>query len=318
MLEKLDGPPRIKKFKSVRDEGVDLLFFEQREDLRQILSQRLRVFFVKRANAVEGAPSAAEARADEKVGKHRQFGKNPRGAHKSETDYHSASAQRADTGADIPASDSIEHVIHSLGFKGTREPIQFPLPVVDRRGAKRSNGVMLARRRGGIGLHSSKSQHLKCRRTDPSRGTSYQSRLPTLHIRDAMNHLPGGNVVEDHRCGVTIGNSTRNRQEMFGSTNEKFGKAAVDCQRRHALPKLKAGNTGADCVDLSNGFVAGDERYLRGKRIVAPEHHQIGGSHSRCFDAHAKLTGRRGSPLEAQQLGGLRGRPSLSTSPRDN
>ena len=60
----LDGLPCFKKGKGVGDERVNLVFCEQREDLGQILSERLWVFPVERGNAVEVAAPATQACAE--------------------------------------------------------------------------------------------------------------------------------------------------------------------------------------------------------------------------------------------------------------
>jgi hypothetical protein len=62
---------------------------------------------------------------------------------------------------------------------------------------------------------------------------------PDLDFRDAMNHLPRGDVVQDHRGRIAIGDAVGDRKEVLGLAYEKFREASIHGQRRHALATSK-------------------------------------------------------------------------------
>ncbi len=59
---------------------------------------------------------------------------------------------------------------------------------------------------------------------------------------------------------------------MFSPANENLGEASVNGERGHTLPEFKARDVGTDRIDLSDCLVAGDERNLRRKWVVAAQH----------------------------------------------
>jgi len=63
---------------------------------------------------------------------------------------------------------------------------------------------------------------------------------PGPHLNDPMNHLPRRHVVQDHGGRIAIGDPVWDRKEVFGLTHEKFCKAAINCERGHALAQLEA------------------------------------------------------------------------------
>jgi len=61
-----------------------------------------------------------------------------------------------------------------------------------------------------------------------------------------MNHLPRSHVVQDHGSRIAIGDAVGNRKEVFGLTQENFGKTAINCERGHALAQFETGDASAN------------------------------------------------------------------------
>ena len=89
-----------------------------------------------------------------------------------------------------------------------------------------------------------------------------QRGLAWPHFRDAMNHLPGGHIVQDHRGRIAIGDSVRDRKEVFGLTYEELREATVEGERGHTLTYLETGDTRADGVDHADDLIAGHNGYF--------------------------------------------------------
>ena len=122
---------------------------------------------------------------------------------------------------------------------------------------------MLRRRRGAVSLHSRQPQQLQSGRAHAPCGAGDQRGLAGPHFRDAMNHLPRGHVVQDHRGRIAIGDAVGDRKEVFGLAYEKFREAAVHGKRRHTLAHFETGDTSADRFDHAGDLITRHERYLR-------------------------------------------------------
>ena len=91
-----------------------------------------------------------------------------------------------------------------------------------------------------------------------------------------MDHLPRRDVIQNHRDRLDIPDLVGDRHEMLGSTNQAFGKAAVDSQGRDPLPDSEARHISANRLDDACDFVTADEGYLRREHVVSRQHRQIG------------------------------------------
>jgi hypothetical protein len=61
-----------------------------------------------------------------------------------------------------------------------------------------------------------------------------------------MNHLPRGDVVQDHRCRVAIGDGIGDRNEVLSLAYKQFRESPIHGKRRNTIAHLETGDASAD------------------------------------------------------------------------
>src|SRR5208283_432065 len=119
--------------------------------------------------------------------------------------------------------------------------------------------------------------------------------LALVQLRDAMQHLVGGNVVENETDGCSGIKVVRDRNEMRGGNNRVSAVAANHGERRNPLANRETADTVAERVNFAHDVVARREGKGRGTGVQAVAHQDVGESHacSNDFDAHLARRGSR-------------------------
>ena len=186
---------------------------------------------------------------------------------------------------------SVEHVVDTLRLQGTREPIDRSGSIVDRRGAECAHGAVLRRRSSAISLHTRKPQQLESGCPHSPGRPRNQGRLAGPHAHRPIDHLPCGDVVQNHRGGVAIRNTLGNRKDVFRLAYQKFREPPINCQRGYPLAWFEPGDTSAGGVHYAGDLITWNEGYFRRISIISGEHEQIRRPHSRGAHAHTQLSG---------------------------
>src|SRR5438445_2863993 len=121
--QKFDRSSRLNQREGGLNQGIDLLCRKERENLGQILAQRPWVLPVQHRDAVEGAHATAQARANENIREHGQFGKFRGCSHETKADQDPAAPKRADATTGVGAADGVECIINTRRFHATRKAI---------------------------------------------------------------------------------------------------------------------------------------------------------------------------------------------------
>src|SRR5580704_2302472 len=128
---------------------------------------------------------------------------------------------------------------------------------------------MFGRRCRAVGLRPRQSEQVKSRCPHAATCSRHQRALSLPHLGDAVNHLPGGYVVQDYCGSVAIGDAIRNGQKMLSLTDEVLRKSSVDRKSRQALTQFEARNAWANRINHANGLVTGNEGNLGREWIIA-------------------------------------------------
>ncbi len=104
-----------------------------------------------------------------------------------------------------------------------------------------------------------------------------------------MNHLPRGDVVQDHGGRVAIGDAIGDRKKVLGLAYKKFRESPVHRKRRHTMAHFETGDTSADRFHYTGDLITGHERYFRRVPILSGQHDQVCRAHSGSAHPHAQL-----------------------------
>ena len=192
---------------------------------------------------------------------------------------------------DIRAAQRVKGNIDAGWFTRADEAVKGCALDVDRRRTQPGDEIVLSRRGGAIGPCPGKLKELQQRSPDAAARARDKRALAPFHLRDAMDHLPRADIVEDYGGGLHVGHLVRNRYEMPGAPHQIFGEAAMDGECGDALTDAKAGHAVSDRLDAAGDFIAADHGQFWRECVVSAEHGEVCGADAAGGDAHAQFAG---------------------------
>src|SRR5271157_1495746 len=188
----------------------------------------------------------------------------------------------------------LQNGVESFGCKLTNALEEILGAVIDRGGAKRGHEFDFA-----LG---SRAEHLEARdfaklergSANTAGGAVHEESLPLAKLRDAVQHLVSGNVIENQADGLAGIEIVRHSNEMRGRNNRVPAVATDHGECRNSLASGEAADAVAERVDLAHDVIT-RSKGKRGRAGIKPvPHHDVGEGNASGddFDAHLASRGR--------------------------
>jgi hypothetical protein len=127
-----------------------------------------------------------------------------------------------------------------------------------------------------VQLQPGEAAELQQRRTDSPCRAVDQRALAALDLGGAMQHLVGGDVVEDEADGLPRVQARGHRHQVALRQADELGVGAVDRQRGDELPRLEARDPRAELIHHADQVPARREGHPRGLGVDPLAHHHVG------------------------------------------
>ncbi|EGJ78407.1 putative dehydrogenase [Streptomyces sp. Tu6071] len=188
-----------------------------------------------------------------------------------------AAAREQPPGVDDPGpSDVVEDGRDTLGRQLPHPRGHFAVVVVDRRDAERAQRLVVAGRRGADDLDARGACELDEDGADAAARAVHEDGLPGAHLGLAVEHLPGGDAVDDDGLGLLGAHALGHRYEVGGGDPYAARPAAHLEQRGHPPPHEPRVDARPRLVDAAHDVVPRHEGERRLVEVPAAPHLLLG------------------------------------------
>ena len=157
-----------------------------------------------------------------------------------------------------------------------------------------------------------------CTRVEPTPPFAPSTTIvcPRPHLRDAVQHLPGGDPVDHHRLGVRRVDALRHRDDVRGVDEHVGGPGTGLHDGCDPLAHLSRVDARAGRLDRADEVVPRDERERRLVVVLAATHLLLRERHARRLDADQHLAASRGRARRVPGRAGRRARSGRASRSR--